>query len=309
MPVSGDFVVLVVDPDDADAAAAREALLADGSPVADLRVEVVPSFEAATSAIEDLEPDCIVTEYDLGGHSGLDLLELVRARTPDAACILYTDSTPEGIRTKTFEDVIVEYLPKSLPEAPVALARLVRNVLSQRSQIAYPLPETEDERLAALDQYDVDNLAASTTVDRLTELVANHFDVAVAFAGVVDAHEERFLACHGADWERLDREDTICTHTLLEDDFLVVENVQADSRFSGVATLEDLAIRSYAGVPLRTPEGLPIGALCLIHDEPRSYSEAELSDLQLFAEELMEQLELRRRLRDEPEATPGEANR
>ncbi|MFB6189411.1 MAG: GAF domain-containing protein, partial [Halapricum sp.] len=160
------------------------------------------------------------------------------------------------------------------------------------------------ERIAALQRYDVTDLDAVASVDRLTDLVASHFDVAVAFAGIVDAHEERFLACKGADWERLDREDSICTYTLLEDEHMIVENVQSDARFADVETLADLDIRSYAGVPLKTPDGLSIGALCLVHDEPRSYDEGETSDLHRFADELMEQLELRRRLKETERAVP-----
>jgi len=305
---TGERVVLVVDPDGTDRDAACSTLRDDTSPGPALRVTQAASFDAATDALGSLRPDCIVTEYDLDGHSGLDLVALARERTPDAACILYTDTSPGAIRTEDFGDVVVEYLSKDLPGAPLALARLVGNSLGQRAQVAYPLPDSEDERLAAIERYDVDDLDAREAVDRLTDLVGTHFDVAVAFVGIVDAHEERFLACHGADWARMDREDTICTHTLLAEEHHVVEDVQSDSRFAGIDLLGDLDIRSYAGVPLRTPEDLPIGALCLIHDEPRCYSAAALADLDRFAAELMEQLELRRRLR-ETAGPPAEADR
>jgi CheY-like chemotaxis protein len=73
--------------------------------------------------------------------------------------------------------------------------------------------------------------------------------------------------------------------------------------------LAKLDIEAYAGVPLRTPGGAAIGAFCLIHDEPRSFSDAELDDLERFGDEAMEQLELRRLLneRDDTGAETGEA--
>lgn len=295
--------VLYVDP--ADDTRVETATDLEISPLLDASVEACSTIEAAIDTLESTPVDCLVTEHDLPDGIGLELVEWIRDNHPDLPCILYTNATPDAIRTAAFESVVVEYLPKEIPDAGTALARLIGNVVSQQSQLAYPIPETEDERLAAIERYDVTNLDATATVDRLTELVASHFDVAVAFAGIVDTHEERFLACKGADWEQLDREDTICTYTLLEDDHLVVENVQADSRFADVEALEELDIRSYAGVPLRTPDGLPIGALCLIHDEPRSYTESEMTDLHGFADELMEQLELRRRLRETERAVPG----
>jgi len=106
----------------------------------------------------------------------------------------------------------------------------------------------------------------------------------------------------------MSREDTMCTHTILEDEMLVVEDVSADPRFAGNERLAELDIEAYAGVPLRTPAGTPIGAFCVIHDEPRTFSDAGLVDLQLFAAEVMDQLELRRRLveAETGESTPPE---
>lgn len=286
-------VVLLVDSDVSDRRAASAAIDADAH-----RVVEAASVEDARTAFEETDPDCVVTDYDLPDSTGLELVEWVRDRAPDTVCVFYTDTDARSIRTTAFEEVIVEYLPKSLPDAPAKLSRLIGNALEQRSQVAYPLPDDEDERLAAIEQYDVAGLEANDAVERLTTLVGNHFDVAVAFAGIVDAHEERVLACHGADWERFEREETICTHTILDDEPTVVADTQADTRFASIQTLQDLDIRAYAGVPLKTPGGVPIGALCLIHDEPRSYSDAELADLELFADELMENLELRRRLQD-----------
>ncbi|QSG15887.1 GAF domain-containing protein [Halapricum desulfuricans] len=302
--MSGDEAVslLYVDPDEQACLETRTDL--EASPLLDVDVRTCSSLSTAIETLEADAIDCVVTEYELSDATGIDLLDRLRDDRPDVPCILYTDVGPDAIHTGAARDAVVEYLPRDIPDPVRSLARLVRNVLDERSQLAYPLPETEDERLAAIQRYDVDDLEATTAVDRLTELLANHFDVAVAFVGIVDAHEERFLACKGADWDRLDREDAICSHTLLEDEHLIVEHVQSDARFADIEVLAELDIRSYAGVPLTTPDGLPIGAMCLIHDEPRSYSDDDIEDLHRFAEELMEQLELRRRLSDVERAVP-----
>jgi GAF domain-containing protein len=92
------------------------------------------------------------------------------------------------------------------------------------------------------------------------------------------------------------REDTICSHTILEQEVLVVEDVTEDPRFAGIDRLRELDIRSYAGARVRTDEGHAIGVLCCIDDEPRTYTLDERQDLRLFADEATEQLELRRRL-------------
>jgi CheY-like chemotaxis protein len=276
----------------------RDALVDDGHDVVSCA-----TVNEADNLIGTGDIDCVVTEYSLPDGTGLELTELVRDRSPDTPCVLFTDATPDRIDSARHGDVVVEYLPRDMPDARESLCRLVENVVAQRTQVGYPLPPDEDERLAALAQYDRPGMDATETFDRLTELARAHFGVDVAFVGVIDAHEERFLACAGEDWETLTREDSMCTHTILEDDMLVVEDVDTDPRFADNERLAELDITAYAGVPLRTPRGATIGAFCLTHSETRSFSEAELADLRRFADEAMEQLELRRRL-DEANASP-----
>ncbi|MFB6150968.1 MAG: GAF domain-containing protein [Haloarculaceae archaeon] len=287
-----ELTVLCVDPDEGDRDATSRALGAEG-------YEVVgrSSLGAAVDAL-GRSIDCVVTEYALPDGTGLDLAARVRETAPDTPCVLFTDESPDRIDTDRRDGVVVEYLPKDMPDAASSLVRLVGNVVAQRTQVGYPLPPDEDERLAVLEQYDRPDLATAAAFDRLTALARSHFGVDVAFVGLVDAHEERFLACEGADWETLSREDSMCTHTILEDDVMVVEDVAADARFADNERLPELDIAAYAGVPLSTPRGATIGAFCLTHGEPRSFGDAELADLRRFADEAMEQLELRRRLAD-----------
>jgi CheY-like chemotaxis protein len=254
------------------------------------------SVADAVDALGANEVDCLVTEYGLPDGTGLDLAARLRDLSPDVPCVLFTSESPNAIRTEQCGDVVVEYLPKELPEARSSLVRLVENVASERTQVGYPLPPDENERLAAISQYDRPGMAAADAFDRLTELARTYFGVDVAFVGLIDAHEERFLACAGADWETLTREDSMCTHTILEDDMMVVEDVGSDPRFADNDRLVELDIEAYAGVPLETAEGATIGAFCLTHDAPREFTEEDLADLRRFADEAMEQLELRREL-------------
>ncbi|WP_123537716.1 GAF domain-containing protein [Halosimplex salinum] len=289
-----ELTVLCADADETERAVTRDALAADG----DVDVVEASSVDEATDALAGERVDCVVTAYDLPDGTGLDVAAQVRETSPDTPCILFTDVSPDRIDTDQREDVVVEYLPRDMPGARESLARMVGNTVTERTQVGYPLPTAEDERLAALEQYDRPGLEAADAFDRLTTLARNRFGVDVAFVGLIDAHEERFLACAGSEWETLSREDSMCTHTILEDELLVVEDTHADDRFADNDRLDELDIRAYAGVPLETPRGATVGAFCLTHDEPRTFSEDELADLTLFAAEAMDQLELRRRLND-----------
>jgi CheY-like chemotaxis protein len=287
-----EVTVLYVDPNGDRRAATCETLAAaDGFDAVGRG-----SLTAAVETLEDGSVDCVVTAYELSEKTGLDLAARVREIDPDTPCILYTDKPADRIATERRGEVVVEYLPRDMPDAAESLVHLVTNTIDHHSQVGYPLPDHEDERLQVLEQYDQAGMEAVETFDRLTTLAKRHFGVDVAFVGFVDAHEERFLACEGAEWRTLNREDSICTHTILEEEVMVVEDVMADDRFVANDRLDELNIEFYAGATLRTPKGATIGAFCLTHGEPRGFTDEDRTDLRLFADEAMEQLELRHEL-------------
>jgi CheY-like chemotaxis protein len=260
----------------------------------------------AREAVENRRVDCVVAEYDLSDATGFELFDQLRETQPNLGCILYTATAYGEMGADASGSTVAEYVPKSGSDGATRLVETVRSVVGERTQAGFPLPPEEDQRLATLAKYDVPDLETTETFDRISRLVASHFDVTVAFVGLIDEYEERFLTCHGADWERLSREDTICTYAMLEEDVTVIEDVQADSRFEHNETLRALGIRSYAGATIAAPNGQAIGQLCVTNEQPRSYTDEEQRDLQLFADEVAEQLELRRRLREAEETDGGE---
>ncbi|WP_424002728.1 GAF domain-containing protein [Haloarcula salina] len=290
---SNSPTVLCADPDDASRAATVDALASAG-----LAVREAASISDLESTLDD-PVDCVVTAFEFDDGDGFDAVDTVRAVNPDCVCILFTDRGPSDLPRGAPEQV-VEYVPKPDDGSRDRLAEVAAAAAAETTQAAYPLPEAESERLAAVRQYDVASLSAAEAFDRLTTLMARHFDIDVAFVGLVDEHEERFLACEGANWRTLAREDSICTHTILTDETLVVEDVQEDPRFAAVDALAELDIRSYAGVRITDDDGNALGAVCCTDSEPRRYSRAELDDLRRFADEVEEQLRLRRQLTGAP---------
>jgi GAF domain-containing protein len=285
-------MILCVDPDDA----AREAT-ATALGDAGFEARTAGSLAAAEEAVAaDGTVDCVVTEYDLPDGTGLDLLETVRERAPDAACVVFTGRPVERVDTAAFGDLVAEYLSKNEPEARDRLAELVGQSLAFRNQTAYPLPDDEEARVAALDRYATDPEALGDSLDRLTELATALFDAEAAAVGLVGAHEERFIACRGIAIDRVPREDTVCTYAILDDQVTVVEDVREDPRFQDNDRLTDVGIRFYASAPLVTSAGRTIGTFCVYDAFPRRFEARDRELLGLLAEEAMDQLELRRRL-------------
>jgi GAF domain-containing protein len=256
------------------------------------------STDEAVALLKTESIVCVVTGYDLPDGSGMDVIGAARTHAPQTPCVLFTDVVPSEIDTSAFREVIVEYLNSDLPDAHDRLGFVTNDVIDHSAQVGFLAPDDEGERLATLAAYDVDSLPIEESFERLTDLIASHFDAGVAFIGLIEEHEEDFIACHGADWDSLTREDTICTHSMLQEDVMVIEDIADDNRFNKNEQLENLGIVSYAGANMTAPNGQVIGQVCLIDYERRSYSAAEREQLQQFAETAMEILELRKTARE-----------
>lgn len=290
------MTVLCVDPD-ADERAETVAALED----AGFTVDAVGSLAAARAAL-DGTVDGLVTEHDLGDGTGLDLVEYARETVPDVACVLYTHRTPDEIDTVALGDAVAEYLRKG-PDSADRLADIVGFSVASGSQTAYPLPDDEDARLAALERFAADPGALESSFDRLTALAVALFDVDSAAVGLIDAHHERFVGCAGIDLDTMDRENTVCTYTILDEGVTVVEDLADDPRFADNEAIAATGIRFYAGAPVSAPDGSKIGTVCLYGDEPRSLSGRERDLLETLAEEVSDRLLVHARLRA---ATEGE---
>jgi len=255
------------------------------------------TVEDATQRLREESVVCVVTSYALPDGTGMDVIEAVREHAPQVPSVLFTDRPPQEIDTASFEETIVEYLNRDLPDAHDRLGFVTNDVIEHSAQVGFLRPDDEEERLSTLAEYDIDELPIEESFERLTDLIASHFDAGVAFIGLIERDEENFLACHGADLDSLTREDTICTHSMLQEDVMVVENIADDNRFNKNEQLENLGIVSYAGANMTAPNGQVIGQVCLIDFEERAYDAVEQAELQDFAETAMEILDLRKSLR------------
>lgn len=299
--------ILCADPDPEELAATAADLRRS---LGDVEVVTAASLSTARELLRDRTVDCIVTEYEFPEGTGLDLTERVRDVEPDAGCFLYTTADPGVLRDDDHEATIVEYVNKEAPDAGEELTTLVDATVASRAQTSYPLPRDEDDRIAALEAYDFTGDDLRTTVEKMTDLAARHFDAPKASVNLVREHTQEYLACHGADWTPGEREDSICTYALVDDDPVTfVEDAREDPRFAENEELRRLDIRAYAGAALETARGLQIGTLCVYDDEPRSFTDDDAAFLGALADAVMDVIELHTEVselrRDEAELESG----
>ena len=261
-------------------------------------IEIVTAGTVAEArAALTADTAAVVTEYALPDGTGFDVITAARDTCPDAGCVLYTDVDPDTIDTDELRGAITEYVGKGSAFGAERLTGLVRTTVETSSQTTYPVPQTETERLAALRSYDLDEEGLVSSLERITDVAAAYFGADQASVNIIGEHSQDFLACYGdaEGWEAMDREDSICTFTILEDGgVMTVEDVTEDPRFESRSdALVGMGIRAYVGANLVTPAGLAIGSLCVYDDEPRSFSPADEAYLRDLAAVAMELIELR----------------
>lgn len=256
------------------------------------------SIETLRERLENMAAlDGMVTRNSLPDGTGLDAVEATRAVFPDTVCVLFTDAGFDEINTEALGNTVVEYIDSELPGATEELVDVLDYGIESQTQTAYPLPDEEETRLSALQRYADDPEELDASFDRLTAIAAALFDVDAATVGFLYGHEERFVGCHGTDVDRLDREDTVCTYTILDEGVTVISDTQADPRFAENDELMEENIRFYAGAPIEASDGSKIGVFCLFDSESRTFGDQQREQLTMLAAEVMNQLELRRRLR------------
>lgn len=154
----------------------------------------------------------------------------------------------------------------------------------------------ESKRLATLARYDIADGPPAEALDRITRLATRLFDVPTAMVNFIDRNEQRCISARGIGAKRLARELSFCTHTITNDEVMVVEDATDDPRFAGNPVVTgDPHVRFYAGAPLTAPNGQRLGTLCLIDDQPHNvFSDEDRTALKDLADLVMDELVLRR---------------
>ncbi len=163
-----------------------------------------------------------------------------------------------------------------------------------------PRPVDDAARVAALRRYRVLDTAYEAIFNDIAAAVARICGTPMSAISLVDADRQWFKAQVGLGMRETSRDLAFCAHTILEpDEVLVVPDATKDSRFAANPLVTgDLNIRFYAGAPLVTPDGAPIGSVCAIDRTPRELSDDQLANLRRLSEQVIALLETRQMLRE-----------
>ena len=160
------------------------------------------------------------------------------------------------------------------------------------------LASHELERLAALHSYEILDTEADPVFNDLALLAAFVCGTPMSLVSLLDEDRQWSKAMVGFDARTMPREQTFCDTAIravgTTGVFEVPDTIN-DTRFATNALVTGTPhIRFYAGAPLLTPEGYPLGTLCAFDTVPRALSTDQREALRLLARQVMAHLELRR---------------
>ncbi|MEH3158894.1 MAG: PAS domain-containing protein [Sphingomonas taxi] len=128
----------------------------------------------------------------------------------------------------------------------------------------------EAARAAALDAYDLESLRDADALTRITDFAAALCGTPIALVSLVETARQTFISRTGLAATETPRDQSFCAHAMLGDGIMVVPDAARDARFADNALVTgDLHIRFYAGAPLVSDDGIPLGSLCVIDHAPR----------------------------------------
>ncbi|MFB6157499.1 MAG: response regulator [Haloferacaceae archaeon] len=102
------------------------------------RVETASGTAAALDRLEERSFDCVVSDYDMPGTNGLELLEAVREEHPDLPFVLFTGKGSEEVAGEAISAGVTDYIQKEGGTDQYALLanRIGNAVAARRSERA-----------------------------------------------------------------------------------------------------------------------------------------------------------------------------
>jgi PAS domain S-box-containing protein len=151
----------------------------------------------------------------------------------------------------------------------------------------------EDERATVLAAFGLDTLGDDPQLVAIAGFAARLCDAPVALVSIVEAERQRFIARSGFDARETPRSQSFCAHAMLGTETMIVPDATAHPLFADNELVTGPPhVRFYAGAPLVTTKGVPLGALCVIDTKPRpeGLTPLQRQGLEVLAQTVMQRL-------------------
>ncbi len=166
-------------------------------------------------------------------------------------------------------------------------------------KITYPRPNNEAARALAVMELDVDYTDLADMFKDLTRLAARIAGTEISLVNLIDTYTQWTIANHGLEIEQMPREDSVCTYTIAAPESFEIKMLSEDERFQDKFYVSgEPYLNYYFGIPLKTSNGLNLGALCVMDKQPKQISPEKVELLKIVANEIANRLVSLKSLQD-----------
>jgi GAF domain-containing protein len=128
----------------------------------------------------------------------------------------------------------------------------------------------------------------------MTRLAAKLFNIPIVIISLVDTDRIWFKSKYGLAVDQINRDPGLCASAILSDDIYLVEDARNDPRtLTNPLVAGEFGLQFYAAAPLHTHDSHNLGTFCLLDKNKRYFNTEQQEALKLFAEVVMDELELR----------------
>lgn len=153
------------------------------------------------------------------------------------------------------------------------------------------------ERLVSLARYQILDTPREASFDAITTLASQICGTQFAAISFAETERQWFKSEIGMKIRQSPLARSFCAQAISQKTPLIIEDARLDARFCDLDYVTaGPGLRFYAGIQLRSQEGIALGVLCVFDAQPRpeGLSLAQLSALQVLTSQVEAQLELRR---------------
>jgi signal transduction histidine kinase/DNA-binding response OmpR family regulator len=156
------------------------------------------------------------------------------------------------------------------------------------------IAENEKNRIQALTSYQILDTPPEPHYDMITNLASTICNAPICYISFIDDSRVWFKSKIGLTLTELPRIKSFCQYVLPKNDLLQITDFTKHDMFKEHPYVTGPPnVRFYAGMPLRTPNGYNIGALCIIDTKPRELNKIEEGALAIMAKQVVMNLEMR----------------
>jgi PAS domain S-box-containing protein len=153
-------------------------------------------------------------------------------------------------------------------------------------------------RLAQFSQHALLDASSVEAFDRITRIATHALGVPTALISLLEPDRQRFASALGLPEQQAQDGGpslarSFCRHVVASGAALAIEDARSHALTEAYPALKETGVVAYLGVPLWSPEGHALGALCAVDYAPRAWSDRDEQTLMDLAATLTGELQLR----------------